>query len=254
MYSITFNRSEGIIMKKLYIPILIFLITLGCDVKLDVNLSDNSYISYRDIPTRYGPILRFAIVLPECLNEDQSYPVLLALPPGEQSRNNVEFGLENYWIKASIMRNWIVVSPIASDGAYFYGEGAVYIPDLFDWIEEEFNVEGGKFHVAGPSAGGMSAFRVAVDNPSRCHSMTAMPGYPLADAFAKLDTLRDVSIAMFVGAYDEPFRVEMDSTAAQLDVLGIPYTYRVLPSDSHTISSLSSEAWLNLLDGFRPEN
>ena len=241
-------------MKKSFILILIVLITIGCDTKLDVNLSDNSYVSYREIRTSYGPMLRFALVLPECLNEDQSYPVLLALPPGGQSRDNVEFGLQNYWIKASIMRNWIVVSPIAPNDMYFYAEGAVFIPDLFDWVEEQFDVEGGKFHIAGPSAGGISAFRVAVDNPSRCHSMTAMPGYPLADAFAKLDSLRDVSIAMLVGAYDQPFRVEMDSTAAHLDSLDIPYTYRVLPSDSHTISSLSSESWLNLLDDFRPGN
>jgi hypothetical protein len=166
----------------------------------------------------------------------------------------VEFGLEQYWMKASIMRNWIVVSPVAPDGMSFYGEGAVLIPDLFDWVEGQYEIEGGKFHIAGPSAGGMSAFRIAVDNPSRCHSMTAMPGYPLADAFAKLDLLRNVSIAMFVGSYDEPFRVEMDSTAARLDSLQIPYIYHVLPSEEHTIRSISSEGWLNLLDGFRPEN
>jgi len=232
----------------------ISLFILKCDVNLQMRFEENPYIDYHEIQSRDDKILRFALVRPEYYDENQSYPVLLALPPGEQSQSQVEFGLTQYWVKSSIQKNWIVVSPIAPDGIRFYEGSEELIPDLLDWVKERYLVEGNRFHVAGLSAGGISAFRIAINTPNKFHSLVVLPGYPVGGDFDKLDQLQNVQIAMFVGYYDPSFIEEMGKTAQRLDELGIQFTYHVLPLDEHVITSVSSEEWFSLLDGFRPED
>jgi len=235
------------ILLSLIIPI------LGCVTNPEILLEDNPYISFHRIETRDGRTLEFALILPEVLKEDQSYPVLIAFPSGEQTRLLVEAGLEMYWVEASIRRNWIVVSPVAPDNSSFYYGAETMIPDLMNWIEARYLVEGGKFHIAGASAGGISSFRIAVEYPDRCMSVMAMPGYPVAGDFNLLERLADIPVAMFVGYFDADFMTEMDRTYERLDSLGVQVTYNVRPTDGHVISSVSSDGWFNVLDEFRPE-
>lgn len=232
----------------------ISLFILKCETNLQMSLEENPYIGYHEIQSNDDKILRFALVLPEYYNKDQSYPVLLALPPGEQSQSQVEFGLTQYWVKSSIQRNWIVVSPIAPDGVRFYEGSEELIPDLLDWVEERYLVEGNRFHIAGLSAGGISAFRIAINYPDKFHSLVALPGYPVGEDFDKLNQLQNIQIAMFVGYYDPSSIEEMDKTAQRLDELGIQFTYQLMLLDEHVITSVSSEGWFNLLDKFRPED
>lgn len=232
----------------------ISLFLLKCEINLQMSLEENPYIDYHEIQCKDDKILRFALVRPEYYNEDQSYPVLLALPPGDQGQSQVEFGLTKYWVKSSIQRNWIVVSPIAPNGIRFYEGSEELIPDLLDWIEERYSVEGNRFHMAGLSAGGISAFRIAINYPDEFHSLVVLPGYPVGGDFDRLNQLQNIQIAMFVGYYDYSFIAEMDSTAERLDELGIQFTYHILPADGHVITSVSSKEWFNLLDIFRPED
>ena len=240
-------------MKNLIAIILFLIIAVGCETNLEVTMEENPYITLRRIQTREGVDLDFFLVLPEVMDSNRIYPVLLALPSGEQTRELVENGLENYWAPASIRRNWIVVSPIAPDEFGFYGGGEALIDDLFNWVESRYNVEGGKFHVAGASAGGISSFRIAIEYTDRCMSIMPMPGYPIAGDFENLDLLREIPVAMFVGAADEPFIIEMERTYQRLDSLGAEVTYTVLPTDGHVIRSVAPDGWFNVLDRFRPE-
>lgn len=198
--------------------------------------------------------LEFALVLPEVLEQDRIYPVLLALPPGEQGRDEVESALDRYWIRQSIQRNWIVISPIAPDGVRFFEGSETLIPDLLGWVEERYHVEGDKFHVAGLSAGGYSGFRIATIYPERFHSLTVLPGYPITEEdFRNLVRLKNMPIAMFVGLYDEDFLESMEQTRDRLIELEVDVIFQIVV-DGHEILSLSSTYWLNLLDGFRPEH
>ena len=48
---------------------------------------------YKRFTTADGTVLDYALALPEDFDEAQTYPVLVALPPGGQARSMIEAGL-----------------------------------------------------------------------------------------------------------------------------------------------------------------
>jgi S-formylglutathione hydrolase FrmB len=66
-------------------------------------------------------------------------------------------------------------------------------------ILKDYKIQDNKFHIAGPSNGGIAAFHVAAANPQYFLSVTAFPGYmwehflafPAQGAFCIPRALRD---------------------------------------------------------------
>jgi predicted esterase len=223
----------------------------ACETKLESRWQDNPYFSYRQITLKDGSTLHFALILPENPDLDLAYPVLLAFPPGTQDYEMVEWAIEKYWIRASIRNNWIVVSPMASGGVSFYEGGETAVPELMDWLQANYSVEGGKFHVAGMSAGGYSAFRIAIDYPQRIHSILAFPGYPPdPEDTALLDRLVSISVAMYAGQLDTEWVESMNATYDQLIAAGVTVTYQVMPLEGHVIQFTSDDLF-QILNAFR---
>jgi len=239
-------------MKKILFVLVIFF--SACTQSLNTSLDHNPYFSYHTIAVSSNTNLDFALILPENLSTERMYPVVLALPPGNQTQSEVEWAIKKYWIEQSIMRNWIVISPIAPGGKYFHAGSEIYIPVLMDTIQHLFNVEGDKFHVAGISNGGISAFRIAIKYSERVQSLTVFPGVPPGPAdYAQLDHLLNIPVTMYVGALDDTTWInEMDSTAAILKELGVKVTFQIFPNEGHVINSLSSKMLFDLLDSYSP--
>ena len=86
-------------------------------------------------------------------------------------------------------RGWVVVSPIASDGTLFFQGSEQYLPEFLERIAAIYPPEGGKFHVAGVSNGGISSFRIATMMPEWFASITAVPDFPQTADFNQLDKL-----------------------------------------------------------------
>jgi predicted peptidase len=241
-------------MKKILLILIVFI--AACTKNLNTSLDHNPYFSYYTIAVSNNTNLDFALILPENLSAEQMYPVVLALPPGDQTQSEVEWAIKKYWIEQSIMQNWIVISPIAPGGKYFHQGSEIYIPVLMDTIQHLFNVEGNKFHVAGISNGGISAFRIAIQYSERVQSLTVFPGVPPGPAdYAQLDHLLNIPVTMYVGALDDSAWInEMDSTATLLEDLGVEVTFRKFPNEGHVITSLSSKMLFDLLDSLRLGN
>ena len=55
--------------------------------------------------------------------------------------------------------------------------GARIFPEFLKMILADYKIQDGKFHIAGPSNGGIAAFHVAAANPQYFLSVTAFPGY-----------------------------------------------------------------------------
>ncbi len=70
-------------------------------------------------------------------------------------------------------------------------------------ILADYKIDGGKFHVAGPSNGGIAAFHVAALNPQYFLSVTAFPGYMWQPTAAKLQAISKMCVFMYVGENDE---------------------------------------------------
>ena len=210
-----------------------------------------SGLTYQNIILADGSELGFALLLPGDFNPAQSYPVLLALPPGGQSRDMVEAGLGSYWISGAAGRDWIVVSPIAPGGNLFFRGSDRLLPELLEAIGGQLLVEGDKYHLAGISNGGISAFRIAVQHPELFHSMVVLPGFPADQDFSKLDRLSGMPVTMYVGEFDTEWVQEMSETQRELERLQVKSRLEIVPGDGHFISKVTGEQIFELLESYR---
>lgn len=208
-------------------------------------------LSYQSLILSSGAKVDFALLMPEGFDHNLPYPVLLALPPGPQSRDMVEAGLSSYWTPGSAGRDWIIVSPIAPRGQLFFKGAEQFLPEFLGILREQLPVEGNSFHLAGVSNGGISAFRIATQIPELFRSLVVLPGFPSGEDFSELENLRGLPVAMFVGEFDSTWVQEMDKTQQELIRLEVNSSLEIVPGDGHFISGLSGEQIFNLLDSYR---
>jgi pimeloyl-ACP methyl ester carboxylesterase len=153
---------------------------------------------------------------------------------------------------------WVVVSPAApqlvessDDGRFFYQDPEP-LTQLLDLLEGVVVPEGGRWHVAGPSNGGLSAFRFATDHPDRVASLMGLPGYPASPASTTADmALLDIPVVLYVGGDDPTWREPMEAFAATFREAGGDVTLTVRPGQSHVIGDLSADELLEVLEGMR---
>ncbi|MFT7463876.1 MAG: hypothetical protein ACI9EF_002224 [Pseudohongiellaceae bacterium] len=208
--------------------------------------------SWHELPLREGVELSFKLGLPDGFEASQTYPTLIALPPGPQTREMVEASWTRYWGKQASQRGWIVVSPAAPQGQSFYSGAEKLLPALFQHIHETYNVEHGAFHLAGVSNGGRSAFRLATQSPDAFLSLTVLPGFPPTEADeARLGALIQLPVTMYAGGDDTMWVERMDKTAEQLRGLGVSVTTTVLPGEGHTPPSLDGDSIMIRLEEVR---
>ncbi len=215
-------------------------------------LLEEATMTFETMMLDEGTAVRYALSLPIGYTPDQTYPVLLALPPGPQTEAMVNAGLSGYWAAAQ-NRGWIVVSPIAPDGVLFFQGSEAIMPAFLDRIEGMVGVENGRFHLAGISNGGISAFRIAGTMPERFQSILVIPGLPRTDAdFQNLDKLTNLPIAMFVGENDTTWLGRMQETEARLTALGADVFLEIAPNEGHVIQSITGDRLFDYLDSYRP--
>lgn len=207
--------------------------------------------SYEQMVLIDETIIDYALLLPDNYMAGEAYPILLALPPGDQSEAMVEAGLSGYWEAEAAKRGWIVVSPVAPNQTLFFRGSETLLPEFLGRIAETFPPEGGKFHVAGVSNGGISAFRFAISNPELVQSVIVLPGYPLDNDLENIANLVDIPVAMFVGENDEGWVSRMQAAEQALTQLGGQVTLEIVPGEEHVIRSLSGERLFDLLESFQ---
>lgn len=208
--------------------------------------------TYHELELADGGRLRFALVLPRDFDPERTYPALLALPPGGQDERMVEAGLGRYWGRQAAERGWLVASPVAPEGVMFFLGSERYVPELLAHLRANYKIEGGRFHLAGNSNGGRSAFRIALENPDDFLSLVGLPGFPPDDSdFERLDRLAGKPVRLFVGGRDKGWIEAMERTRDVLDGLGTDVTLTVLPGEGHVPPSLDGGRFMDELTAVR---
>jgi pimeloyl-ACP methyl ester carboxylesterase len=189
--------------------------------------------------TNNGRELDYLIAFPNNFDASAPHPVLIALPPGDQSREKAQSALDRYWEAEGTARGWVIVTPIAPKGKSFHTGLERSIPFLIDEVARAVVIEGGRPHLAGVSNGGKSAFRVATEYPNRFASLTVLPGFPPDDrATLGLRSLNQLpaGVAMYVGEQDPTWLAPMRTVKQRLDAYGIPTTFEVWPASEHIVN------------------
>ena len=198
-----------------------------------------------------GVSVTYKVVLPTGYDAAKTYPAIVALGGGPQTMNTVD-GVLNRNLRAEAeKRGYIVIAPAAPDGELFFERGARIFPEFLKTILADYKIQDGKFHIAGPSNGGIAAFHVAAANPQYFLSVTAFPGYMWQPTNAKLMAISKMCVFMYVGENDDyMWHPEMQREAEFLRSRGTVARYTVEKGQPHRLETLAGVNASRLFDGF----
>jgi predicted esterase len=195
--------------------------------------------------------VHYKVVLPHGYDPAKAYPAILGLGGGPQTMNTVDNLLSRYLEPEAEKRGYIVVAPAAPDDELFFEDGARIFPEFLKMILADYKIQDNKFHIAGPSNGGIAAFHVAAANPQYFLSITAFPGYMWEPSAAKLRAISKMCVFMYVGENDPyMWHSEMKKEAEFLRSEGTVAHYTVEKGQPHRMETLAGANAGRLFDNF----
>ncbi|HUA17739.1 MAG TPA: alpha/beta hydrolase-fold protein [Bryobacteraceae bacterium] len=198
-----------------------------------------------------GTTVHYKVVLPDGYDSAKAYPAILAFGGGPETMNTVESVLKRNFREEAEKRGYIVVAPAAPDGELFFEGGARIFPEFLKRILTEYKIQDNKFHIAGPSNGGIAAMYVAALDPQYFSSVTAFPGYMWEPSLDKLRAISKMCVFLYVGENDEyMWHPEMKKEAEVLRSMGTVAHYSVEKGQPHRMETLAGENAGRLFNDF----
>ena len=198
-----------------------------------------------------GTTVHYKVVLPNAYDPAKAYPAILALGGGPQTMDTVDRVLNSNFRAEAEKRGYIVVAPAAPDDDLFFEGGARIFPEFLKLILADYKIQQNKFHIAGPSNGGIAAFHVAALHPEYFLSVTAFPGYMWEPSAARLQAISKMCVFMYVGEKDQyMWHAEMKKEAEFLRSKGTVARYTVEAGQPHRMETLAGDHAGRLFDGF----
>ena len=195
--------------------------------------------------------VQYKVVLPNGYDPAKTYPAILAFGGGPQTMDTVERVLDRNFRAEAEKRGYLVVAPAAPDDQLFFEDGARIFPEFLHMILADYRILENKFHIAGPSNGGIAAFHVAALYPQYFLSVTAFPGYMWEPSPAKLQAISKMCVFMYVGENDPyMWHAEMKKEAEFLRSKGTVARYTVEKGQPHRMETLAGANAGRLFDGF----
>jgi poly(3-hydroxybutyrate) depolymerase len=195
-----------------------------------------------------GMTVYYKVVLPKDYDPEKTYPAVLAFPPGSQTTDMVMVTLMQNWAGEAQRRGYIVVIPAAPGGQLFFEEGARVFPQFLDQLLVEYRVRDKKFHIAGMSNGGLSAFHIAASYPQYFWSVTGFPGYLPDPTPQRVTALVKMCINMHVGELDTGWLEDIQQQASEFRAKGMKVRITVEKGESHVIRALTGEGAARLFE------
>ena len=195
-----------------------------------------------------GMNVQYRVVLPQPYNPARVYPGVLAFVGGGQTLQMVKNEVDRTWKPEAERRGYIVIMPAAPDGELFFEKGDRIFPQFIEQLLKDYKIEGGKFHIAGHSNGGLSAFHIAAQYPRYFRTLTGFPGYLPEDE--NVDAIKSMCIFMHVGEQDLDWQGAMKPEMERLKSRGFRIQYKIEPNEPHLIQALQGPGVKRLFDQF----
>lgn len=198
-----------------------------------------------------GTTVHYKVVLPDNYDPNKAYPAILGFGGGPQTMNTVDGVITRNFRDEAEKRGYIVVVPAAPDGILFFEGGERIFPEFLKRILAEYKIEDNKFHIAGPSNGGITSFHVASLNPQYFLSITAFPGYLWEETPEHIAAISKMCINMFVGEVDPMgWQPLMEKQAEEFRAHGMTAQYTVEKGQPHRLETLAGPNAHRLFDLF----
>ena len=201
-------------------------------------------------------VVHYKVVLPDGYGADErgpgeTWPAVLVFGGGPQTMRTIDGALERNFQEEAETRGYIVIAPAAPDDDLFFRGGDRIFPTFLDLVLEDYSIEERRFHVAGPSNGGIAAMHIASRFPEYFVSATAFPGYLWQPSDAGLEALAGICVFLHIGEDDQyPWHEEMEREATFLTALGSKARYTLEEGQPHRIATLAGDGAGRLFDGF----
>lgn len=213
----------------------------GVGLAIDAKVLDESTVIA-------GMSVQYKVVLPKDYDADKAYPAVLAFPPGGQGLDMVQFTLVRNWAGEAQRRGYIVVIPAAPNGHTFTREGALIFPEFLEKLTRDYKIKDNKFHIAGMSNGGLSAFHLAASYPQFFSTVTGFPGYLKDASPERMKALSGMCLYMHVGEMDARWRSAMQQQADEFRAKGFAVHFTVEEGEQHVIQALNGAGAIRLFE------
>jgi len=198
-----------------------------------------------------GATVRYKTILPDGYDPAKAYPAILIFGGGPQTMNTVDNTINRNFRAEAEKRGYIVFGPAAPEGELFFENGDRIFPEFLKVILSEYKIHDNKFHVAGPSNGGIAAMHIAASHPQYFLSATAFPGYMWRPSAAKLQAISKMCVFMYVGELDQyMWHDEMRKEVEFLRSKGAVARYSLEKGQPHRSETLAGANAGRLFDGF----
>ena len=188
-------------------------------------------MSFESVKVARGKKIDYGILIPPKLDPDK---MVLVLPPGAQTKPMAEMGMAA-WLDHLTQQNYFVVVPLAPEGVLFFRGSEKLIPSFLKRVRKKHQLPKGRFHLVGLSNGGISAFRVATLTPDLFRSLVALPGFAKRADLARLDSLGQMPVTIFVGAKDTKWMAKANDLVIKLRKKGSKAEVKVVGSTGHRV-------------------
>ena len=149
-----------------------------------------------------GTIVHYKVVLPNGYDPAKAYPAVLAFPGGPQTMETVESTVERNWRAEAERRGYIVVIPAAPKEGVFFEGGDKIFPEFLKLLLSDYKIQNNKFHIAGVSNGGISAFHIAVAYPQYFYVGDSVSRIRAGPDQPRLRALAGICVNLHVGELD----------------------------------------------------
>lgn len=197
-----------------------------------------------------GTTLYYKVIVPKDYDSAKEYPAVIAFPGGAQTMPMVDGMIARNLRLQAEKRGYIVVVCSATAAGLFYEGGAVVFPAFLDKLLSDYKIRGRKFHIAGISNGGLSAFHIAASYPKYFWSVTGFPGYLLDATSERVGALRDMCVNMHVGELDRGWLDTMQKQSIMFRNKGMKVRFTIEKGQGHVMTTLEGTGAARLFDQF----
>jgi poly(3-hydroxybutyrate) depolymerase len=162
----------------------------------------------------------------------------------------VQGTLERNWRAPAERLGYIVVIPAAPNGQLFFEQGARVFPAFLVQLLGDYKILDGKFHIAGVSNGGLSAFHLAASYPQYFWSVTGLPGFLDQATPERVRALATLCINMYAGENDTDWLESEREQAAQFRAQGFSVEFSEEKGEGHVMRTLDGYGALRLFKQF----